>query len=344
MNTRGTANGLVCRLAFVALLVAGATAWPAAQQPASGGGDLEVVQVQPDFYMLAGDGGNIALQIGPDGVLMVDTGTAAKADAVLAAIKKLTPKSIRYIVNTSADADHVGGNEKISAAGEPVHQTGALFGAFSVDRAPILAEEHVLSRMSAPTGKQPPFPVNAWPTMTYSAAAREDQRYIYFNGQAVQVSYQPSAHTDGDSIVFFRRNDIVVLGDLLDTTKFPMIDVDHGGSVQGVIDALNRVIRIAVPPTPMTWQEGGTIIIPGHGRVCVPSDVVMFRDMVTVIRDRVQDGIKRGLALADVQKENPTQGWRRRYGSDSGPWTTANFVEAVYKSLKAAKPQQRAGH
>src|SRR5207244_437278 len=141
MNTRGTANRFVWRFALLALVVAGGPAWLLAQQGASGNSDLEVVQVQPDFYMIAGAGGNIALQLGPDGVLIVDTGTAAKADAVVAAIKKLTPKSIRYIVNTSADADHVGGNEKISAAGEPVHQTGALFGAFSVDRAPILAEE-----------------------------------------------------------------------------------------------------------------------------------------------------------------------------------------------------------
>ena len=159
---------------------------------------------------------------------------------------------------------------------------------------------------------------------------------MYLNGEPIQVFAQPAAHTDGDSIVLFRRSDVLVVGDVLDTTRFPVIDVEKGGSVQGLIDSLNRIIVLAVVPTPLVWQEGGTTVVPGHGRICDKSDVVDYRDMVTIVRDVVQDMIKKGMTLDQIQKANPTQGYRKRYGADSGPWTTAMFVEAVYKSLRTA--------
>jgi glyoxylase-like metal-dependent hydrolase (beta-lactamase superfamily II) len=194
--------------------------------------------------------------------------------------------------------------------------------------------------MGAPHGQEAAFPPGALPTHTYSSALHEQQKDIYLNGQAIQILYQPAAHTDGDSIVFFRRSDLVVTGDVLDTTRFPVIDLDKGGSIQGVIDSLNRIIGITVPPVPLAWQEGGTTVIPGHGRLCEEAEVVDYRDMLTIIRARVQDSIEKGLSLEQVQKTNPTQGYRRRYGSDSGTWTTQMFVEAVYKSL-APKPSSR---
>jgi glyoxylase-like metal-dependent hydrolase (beta-lactamase superfamily II) len=297
-------------------------------------GGLEVLQVRPDVYMIAGAGANIAVQIGQDGVVVVDTGTAERAEQVVAEIRKLTPRAIRYIINTSADADHVGGNERLSAAGQSIIPTGGLneIGAFG-GRAPIIAEERVLARMGAPQGQEAAFSTGALPTHTYSAALRELQKDVFLNGQAVQISYQPAAHTDGDSVVFFRRSDVVVAGDVMDTTRFPMIDLSKGGTIQGLIHSLNRIIELTVPPVPLTWQEGGTTVIPGHGRLCEEAEVVDYRDMLTIIRDRVQDSIKKGLTLEQVQKTNPTQGYRRRYGSDSGSWTTQMFVEAVYKSL-----------
>jgi glyoxylase-like metal-dependent hydrolase (beta-lactamase superfamily II) len=296
--------------------------------------DLEVLQVRPDVFMIAGAGANIAVQVGQDGVVVVDTGRAEDAERVVAEIRKLTPRSIRYIINTSADPDHVGGNERLSAAGQSIIPTGGLneIGAFG-GRAPIIAEERVLARMGAPQGQEAAFPSGALPTHTYSAALREHQKDVYLNGQAVQINYQPAAHTDGDSVVFFRRSDVVVTGDVLDTTRFPVIDLGKGGSIQGVIDSLNRIIELTVPPVPLTWQEGGTTVIPGHGRLCEEAEVVDYRDMLTIVRDRVQDSIKKGLTLEQVQKTNPTQGYRRRYGSDSGSWTTQMFVEAVYRSL-----------
>src|SRR5687767_12972530 len=233
---------LLAAMAIASLMMAdrlsGQGAKPAAEP-------LEIVQIRPQFYMIAGDGANIAVQLGPDGAVVVDTGSGDKADQVVAEIRKLTTRPVRYIINTSADADHVGGNEQVSRAGQSVIPTGGLneIGAAG-GRAPILAEENVQSRMTAPTGEKAPFPVGAWPTVTYSSALDETQKDLYFNGEAIVVTYQPAAHTDGDSIVFFRRSDVLVVGDVFDTTRFPFIDLARGGSVQGVIDSLNRIIVI----------------------------------------------------------------------------------------------------
>jgi cyclase len=295
---------------------------------------LEVIQVAPHVYVIAGDGGNVTVQVGDDGAVVVDTGSGTRADEVVAEIRKLTRRPVRYIINTNADADHVGGNESVSKAGQSVIPTGGLneIGAAG-GRAPILAEEHVQNRMTAPTGEKSEFPIGAWPTVTYSSALEETQKDLYFNGEAVLVSYQPAAHTDGDSIVFFRKSDVLVVGDVMDTTRFPVIDLEKGGSLQGVIDSLNRIIGITVAPVPLVWQDGGTIVVPGHGIISHEADVVDYRDMLTIIRDRVQALIAKGLTLQQIQKADPVKGYRRRYGSDTGPWTTSRFVEAAYKSL-----------
>src|SRR5688572_17694270 len=309
--------------------------------PQSGGG-LTVVEVQENFYMIAGAGSNVGVSIGSDGVVLVDAGAADKADQLLAEIKRLTRQPIRYIINTSADADHVGGNATLSLAGLPIlpagYQRQALVGR---DYAPILAEERVLNRMSAPTGQQAPFPVAAWPTSTYSVEAGETQRKLLLNREGIQVMYQPAAHTDGDSLVHFRRSDVLITGDIMDTTRFPVIDIAKGGSIQGVLNSLNRILDIAISSTPFPFQEGGTMIIPGHGRLCATTDAVDYRDMVSIIRDRVQDLISKGMTLEQIHQANPTAGYRRQYGSDTGPWTTHMFVEAIYKGLTTKEVSER---
>jgi glyoxylase-like metal-dependent hydrolase (beta-lactamase superfamily II) len=310
----------------------------AAQPRLDAGGAVEAVQIRPNFYMIAGAGANIAVAIGVDGVVAVDAGSTDKADEVVAEIRKLTPQKIRYIINTSADPDHVGGNEKLSLAGESIVPTGGLNSIASYGgRAPIVAEEHVQARMSAPTGRQAKFAEAFWPTTTYSSALGENRKDMYLNGEAVQIFYQPAAHTDGDSLVFFRRSDVVVSGDVFDTTRFPVIDIEKGGSVQGVIASLNRMMALVVPPIPLVWEEGGTAVIPGHGRICNKDDVVNYRDMVTIVRDIVQDMVNKQMTLDQIRKADPTKGYRRRYGADSGAWTTDMFVEAVYKSLTREK-------
>ena len=323
-------------VALVALTasVSNAQSKPASAAPPRAAAPLEVIQLRDNFYAIVGAGANIALQIGPDGVVVVDTGSGQRSADVIAEIKKLTTRPVRYIINTSANRDHVGGNDDVSKAGQSVIPTGGLneIGAAG-GRAPILAEEHVQAAMTAPHGEQAPYPIGAWPTVTYSSDLMETQKDLYFNGEAIITTYQPNAFSDGDSVVFFRRSDVVVTGEVYDPTRFPRIDLESGGSVQGVIDALNRIIAITVPPIPLVWQEGGTIVIGAHGIIGHEADVVDYRDMVTIVRDRVQDLIKKGQTLAQVRQADPVKGYRARFGADTGPWTTNQFIEAVYKSL-----------
>jgi glyoxylase-like metal-dependent hydrolase (beta-lactamase superfamily II) len=302
------------------------------QASLSASSELEIISVRPDFHMIAGAGANVAVQTGPDGTVVVDTGRAERADDLVAAIRKLTSGPIRYIINTSADADHVGGNGTVARAGRTIFNIGNNLGAAMTNNgaASILANEKVLFRMSAPTGEASPFPVAAWPTETFETG----RKYMYLNGEAIEVLHQPRAHADGDSFVMFRRSDVVVAGDVLDTTAFPVIDVQKGGSIQGEIDALNRLVSLAVPSIPLVWQEGGTSVIPGHGRVSDQTDVVEYRDMVTIVRDRVQAMLNEGMTLAQVQAANPAQGYLTRYGSASRT-ATRTFVESIYAGLSS---------
>ncbi|MDP8991378.1 MAG: MBL fold metallo-hydrolase [Acidobacteriota bacterium] len=310
-----------------------------AQRAPSGANEIEALEIRPNFFMIAGAGGNIGVQLGELGVVLVDTGSAQMTDQVLAAIRKISSRPIRFIVNTSAEPDHVGGNEKLSKAGVsliPANNAGGVNVVNEVDKsgaAGILATDNVLNRMSAPTGQVSPFPTAAWPTETFS----EDEKDTYLNGEGIQVLAQPAAHSDGDAMVFFRRSDVVVAGEVLDMNRFPVIDVEKGGSIQGEISALNRLIDITIPETPLVWQEGGTLVIPGRGRICDEADVVEYRDMLTIIGDVVQDMIQKGMTLSQIKASDPTKEYRPRYGAESGPWTTDMFIEAVYRSLSAKK-------
>ena len=310
-----------------------------AQREPSGANEIEVLELRPNFFMIAGAGANIGVQVGDLGAVLVDTGSAQMTDQVLAAIRKITGRPIRYIINTSAEPDHVGGNEKLSKAGEsliPVNNGGAVNVANDVNKsgtAAVLATENVLNRMSAPTGKVSPFPTAAWPTDTFG----EDEKDTYLNGEGIQVLAQPAAHSDGDVMVFFRRSDVVVAGEVLDMNRFPVIDLEKGGGIQGEIAALNRLIDITIPENPLVWEEGGTLVIPSRGRICDEADVVEYRDMITIIRDVVQDMIKKGMTLSQIKAGDPTKEYRPRFGAESGPWTTDMFVEAVYRSLTPTK-------
>jgi cyclase len=293
------------------------------------GADLEVLQLRPNFYMIAGAGGNIAFQVGADGVVVVDSGAAGSADAVVAAIKKVTAQPIRYVIDTSADPDHVGGNATVAKAGQTLFTQGGGAGIaadFLGGAASILSVEEVLTRMSGPASR---YPVEAWPTETF----HQPRKYMYLNGEGIEVLHQPAANTDGDAIVFFRRSDVVAAGDVFDTTRFPVIDIAKGGSIQGEIAALQKLVDTAIPSVPIVSREEGTLIVPGHGRICDQLDVVEYRDMVTIIRDRIRDLMKQGLGLEQIKAAAPARGYTRRYGSDTGSWTTNDFVEAIYRSL-----------
>ncbi len=299
-------------------------------------GDLDVIQVRPNFYMIAGAGANISVQIGSDGVVLVDAGSEGASDRVVAAIKKLTDKPTRYVIDTNADPDHVGGNGKLAKAGLTIF-TNALgnanFGNAMTNggAASILAHDSILKRMSAPTGKTSSFPVESWPTEAFL----RKRWYIRMNDEPIEIIYQPAAHSDADSFVFFRKSDVVAAGDVLDTTRFPVIDVARGGSIQGEIDALNRLIDLAVPPGPFIYEGVGTYVIPGHGRPCEQLDVVDYRDMVVVVRDVIADLIKQGKTLDQIKAAHPALPYETEYGKQEG--STSQFVESVYKSLTAGK-------
>ena len=307
------------------------------QQEKSGG--LDVVQIRDNFYVIAGAGGNIVVQTGPEGVILVDSGSTAMADQVLAAIKRITPLPIRYIINTSMDAEHVGGNDKLARAGLSILPGAVAAGAGLNDdlvsnsgRASVLAHENVLTRMTASSGPQA-VPSALWPTKTFAYRMYS----MYLNGEGIQVVHMPAARTDGDTIVFFRRGDVIATGDIIDTTRWPLIDVKRGGTVQGEIDALNRLMDLTIYNLPIQWHADRTFLVPGHGFVYDKLDLLEYRDAVTVVRDRVQDLIKQGRSLAQVKAANPTLGYRSQYGADSGEWTTDMFVETIFNELSRKK-------
>ena len=294
--------------------------------------EVHILSVQGNVYMLVGAGGNITLQSGSDGVLLVDAGVAQTSEKVLAAIRSLSTKPIRYIINTHMHPDHTGGNEVIAKAGSTIAGGNVVgdIGASAGNQAAVIAFQAVLDRMSAPTGQRAPTPEGAWPTETYTTPERK----MFFNGEGIQIIHEPAAHTDGDSLVFFRRSDVISTGDIFVTTGYPIIDLQRGGNVQGVIAGLNKIIELAIPADE---QEGGTLVIPGHGRLCDVADVVFYQEMVTIVRDRVQDMIKKGMTLDQVKAAKPTLDYDPRYGASNGFWTTDMFVEAVYKSLAPKK-------
>jgi cyclase len=298
------------------------------QKPNSG--ELELLPVQGNISMLAGAGGNITVQAGKEGILLVDTGLATMSDKVLEAIRPLSKGPVTYIINTNERSDHVGGNEYFAKSGRPLAINRAA-GASVI----IVAFNTVLDRMSAPTGQTAPMPEKAWPNDTYSVP----QKNLSFNGEAIQIFHQP-ATSDGNSIVVFRHSDVISTGDIFDPTGYPIIDLKSGGSYQGVLEGLYRLKQMAVPAD---HQEGGTMIIPGHGRLCDVADLDVYQQMVTIVRDRLQDMIKRGMTLEQVKAAKPTRDYDPIYGSNTGSWTTDMFVEAAYKSL-SAKPDAHGDH
>jgi len=297
--------------------------------PPPAGIKFEVIRVRPNVYMLANSVSNVVVQVGNqannDGILIVDSGNGQFTDRILAEAKRLSEKPIRYVINTNGDPDHTGGNAALAKAGRPLASFSS--GSLGAESAIITAQENVLFRMSAKNAPNP-LPFAAWPGLTYG-----DGRDFYFNSEPIQLFHAPG-HTDGDSIVFFRNSNVIAAGDNFVTTGFPVIDLTRGGSIAGVLKALNKLIELAIPADN---EEGGTMIIPGHGRLCDEADVSDYRDMITIIHDRVADGIKKGKTLAQIQEAKLTLDYEYRYSRPE--WTGAMFVEAIHKSLTAGKKQ-----
>ena len=291
-------------------------------------GEIEVLPVQGSVYLLAGAGSNIIVQVGPDAVMVVDTNEAVMSEKVLAAIRSLSRAPIRYIVSTSGDPDHVGGNEALAKSAEG--SVNALLG----QGARVYAHENTFSRMANPKDGSPPVRTALLATDAFMAP----KKTMFVTGEPVELIHQPAAHTDGDLIVFFRKSDVIAAGDVFVLNGYPVIDTSRGGSVQGVIDALNRIIDIAVPEFN---AMGGTRVIPGHGRIANEIDVVEYRDMLTIIRDRVQLIAEEGGSLDEVKAARVTLDYDGVFGVTSGPWTTDRFIETVYREMTARAAKNR---
>jgi glyoxylase-like metal-dependent hydrolase (beta-lactamase superfamily II) len=314
------AHETACRRLFIALVVVGSVTTAAslgAQQPQAGDrAAIEVLPVQKSVYMLAGAGGNVTVQIGREGVLLVDTGLAASAAQVTAEIRKLSKGPIRVIINTHVHPDHVGGNAAFAA--QPPDPLQPL---------DIIGHENVLGRLARPvTGQETPALIPGLPRSEYFTPTKD----LHFNDEAIVLYHEPKAHTDGDSVILFRGSDVVSVGDIFTPGAYPFIDLDVGGSIQGEIAALNHILALTVPKH---TQEGGTYVIPGHGRICDEADVVEYRDMVVIVRDRIQDLIGRRMTLDQIKAARPTRDYDGEYVTPASFVSADRFVESIYKSL-----------
>jgi glyoxylase-like metal-dependent hydrolase (beta-lactamase superfamily II) len=317
---RGVAVAAVIALVSVARVLAQATP-PAAIT--DGVGSVHVWPVQRNIYALFGPGGNSTVSIGNEGVLVVDTMTAEAAPDLVASIKTISNKPIRWIINTHSHRDHTGGNPVVAKSGVYV-ATGNTRGGGG---ASILSFESALMRLNGSANSPDKVAEGGWPTDSFFVK----QKDMFFNGEPVLTIHVPNAHTDGDAIVFFRRSDVIAAGDVFTPDRYPVIDLTEGGSINGLIAGLNLLIELAVPEFN---EEGGTMIIPGHGRVCDESDVGDYRDMVTIVRDRIQDLVAKKMTLEQVKAARPTFDYDGVYASPA--YTGDMFVEAVYRSLTAA--------
>jgi cyclase len=287
---------------------------------ADGPGELQVLPAQGNVFVLAGPGGNSTVQIGPEGSLVVDTQPAALSEKVIEAVGRLSARPIRHIVLTSGGDQQAGGASNLSKAGRYVRVIDTIDPRGLDVRASIIAHLNVLNRMSAANA-----PSDSWPTETYFTP----EWSIFSNGEAVQLVHIGAAHSDGDTIVFFRRSDVVSTGAIFDATGYPRFDPARGGGIAGIIEGLNRVLDITVPGES---QQGGTVVVPGRGRLSDETDVANYRDMVTIVRDRVRAMVARGLSLEQVQQARPTSDYDGLFERRSD-WTSEMFVEAIYRDL-----------
>jgi glyoxylase-like metal-dependent hydrolase (beta-lactamase superfamily II) len=288
---------------------------------------IEILHVQKGVYMLVGGGANVTVQIGQEGVTLVNAGAPGQGEKIVAAVRHLTRKPLRYLVNTSADADNAGGNgAMVKAAGGTNGAAGAGGGTANTGIL-IISHENALNRMIKGTPAFPALTGDALPESSFFTPKKD----VYANGEAVQILYQPKAHSDGDVIVFFRGSDVISTGDIFRTDSYPVIEA--GGTIQGELNALNTILDITVPERN---QIGGTRIIPGRGRIGNEADVLEYRDMVTIIRDRVRDMVRKNMTLEQVKAAKPMLEYDGIYGTRK-EWTGAMFLETIYKEL-AKKP------
>ena len=312
--------GVVCIAANVAVVQAQRPTFPVVPNPAADA--LELLPVQGRVSMLAGAGGNITVNVGDDGIILVDSGLEAFAPKVRAELARLSNKPVRMIITTTVALDHIGGNDALAKGGEPLY-LAQNSGGVVIPGAQLVGHERAALALARMDGDRA-VPQRLWPYDTFFGPLKT----VFANSEPIEVHHLPAATTDGDVMVFFRGSDVISAGDVYDTTAYPRFDAEAGGSLQGILDALNRIITITIPAFN---QMGGTRVIPGHGRISNESDVVEYRDMATIIRDRIRTLVDQGRTLEQVRSAGVTKDYDGIYGSTSGVWTTGMFIEAVYR-------------
>lgn len=287
---------------------------------------LSLYHVKGQVYVVDGAGVNVTVQIGDEAIVFVDTPEPEYIDEMMSLIREISNSPVRYVISTALDPMHLAGNEAINnlgfrgfggrGAGVAVAIGGNTSGVT------LLAQENVLNRFYLTDNDVE----NLTLTTTYFTPTFD----FYMNDEGIAVYHMPNAHTDGDSIVFFRSSDVISLGDLLVQGQYPDIDVSSGGSVNGFIEALNLVLELMIPGPN---AEGGTYVVPGHGRIGDEIDVVEYRNMLVIVRDRIQGQIEQGMSLDQVINSNPTLDYNTEYGGLRGGPTSTEFITAIYQSL-----------
>jgi glyoxylase-like metal-dependent hydrolase (beta-lactamase superfamily II) len=304
---------------------AGAETLAGVQSPEAIGVDLATINqgqkvqlwhVQGRVYLLAGAGANVTVQVGDGGSVLVNGGTQQMGADVVAAVHRLSMAPIQYIIDTNADPDVVGGTNEVAQAGhvntgQPGEPSGAA----------VVAQLRTLDRLSSarPSGAETP-------TDGY------EEHWSFYNDEGVSLFHAPAAHSDGDTYVFFRRSDVISTGDLFDTDHYPVIETDKGGSLDGIINALNDIIELMIP---RENEEGGTYLIPGRGRICDRTEISNYRDALTIIRARIGYYVSKHMTLEQVLAARPTLDYDGSYGVNDSTWSTRMFIETVYREAAA---------
>ena len=283
---------------------AGATiaAWAAAVQQDMQNVEIETIPLEDDLFMLVGRGGNIGLSVGDDGAFLVDDQYAPLTDKILAAVAAVTDQPVRWVLNTHWHGDHTGGNENLGRAG-----------------AMIVAHENVYRRLNPAefaelVGRSQQALDAALPVVTFDDGVR-----FHWNGRHIRVTHVGRAHTDGDAIVHFPAANVFHMGDTFFLGRYPFVDVDSGGGIDGVIEAANFVLA---------RSDDATRIIPGHGPLATPVDLRGYRDMLETVRLRVAHLLADGHTEDEVAAAAPTADLDAHWGNNP-----ERFVRAVYRSL-----------
>ena len=296
---------LVSPLALLAAQAAsGQAAAPA--QPDFSKVEIKVHQVAGNFYYLEGQGGNVGVLVGDDGVLMIDDQFAPLTEKLVAAVKTISKKPIKMLVNTHVHGDHTGGNENIGKMGIE-----------------IIAHDNVRARLIKGVNGAAPAPAVALPVVTYG-----DGIALHFDGEDLEVGKLPPAHTDGDSYIKLTKADVIHVGDVFRTVGYPIVDGPNGGTVKGTVAALQKVLEIAGPSTK---------ILPGHGVVVSRDQIASFRDAVVEAQKRVSALIKQGMTLQQVIAANPTADLVPKFVTNGDPpnaMATERFLTLFYNALK----------